>query len=306
MQIKILFYLVVLALLWGPAFLFTKVAVQDIPPLTLVIVRVGLAAIILYGILRFQGRRLPSLTVIWKHCAVVGLLYNAVPYVLLSWGQQYIDSALAAILIGAIPLFTLVLAYLFTADDHPTPAKMAGVVVGFAGLVVLVGPELSGGVQATTWGLLAAAAAAASYAGAIVYAQKTLRGLPPLVGPTVQLAAATLFLLPLAVWMEQPYTLPLPSWSALAALLLLTLLSTVLAFVLYYRAIEIASVTVLSMTSYLIPIVATVLGVIVLSERLNWNAYLGCGLILAGVMVVNSVFQSVGWRQQTRAMVVKS
>jgi drug/metabolite transporter (DMT)-like permease len=302
MKIKILLYLIVLALLWGPAFLFTKVAVQDIPPLTLVMVRLGVAAAILYGVLRFQGRRLPRLGLIWKHFAVVGLLYNALPFVLVSWGQQYIDSAPAAILIGTTPLFTMILAHLFTANDHLTPAKTIGVGLGFAGLVVLLGPALLSGVQATLWGLLAAVLAAASYAGAFVYAQKTLRGLPPLVGPTAQLTSSALFLLPLAVIVERPYDLPLPSWPALGSLILLTLLSTVLAFVIYYRAMEITSATVLSMTTYMIPIVAMILGVVVLSEQLNWNAYLGCGLIIVGVMVVNGVFQLTGWRQLTSAM----
>jgi drug/metabolite transporter (DMT)-like permease len=260
------------------------------------------AAAILYGVLRFQGRHLPQSGLIWKHCAIVGLLYNALPFVLVSWGQQYIDSAPAAILIGTTPLFTMILAHLFTANDHLTPTKMMGVGLGFAGLVALLGPALLDGVQATLWGLLATVVAAASYAGAFVYAQKTLRGLPPLVGPTIQLTTAALFLLPLAVVVERPYDLPLPSWPALGSLLLLTLLSTVLAFVIYYRAMEITSATVLSMTTYLIPIVAMILGVVVLSERLGWNTYLGCGLILLGVMVVNGVFQSIGWRQLTSAM----
>lgn len=299
MKIKIFIWLLILALLWGPSFLFVKVAVQDIPPLTLVAVRVSLAAVMLYGILRAQGHSLPKFGSIWKHFAVMGFLYNAVPYVLLSWGQQYIDSAPAAILIGTTPLFTMILAHLFMANDRLTSTKTVGVIVGFGGLVVLLAPALLGGLQATIWGLLAAVVAAASYGGAIVYAQKTLRGLPPLVGPTAQLTMAAIYLLPLSFVVERPYTMSLPSWSAIGSLLLLTVFSTALAFVIYYRAMEISSATTLSMVTYMIPIVATILGVMVLHERLGWNAYLGCVLVVLGVMVVNGALPSISWRRLT-------
>ena len=303
MKIKTFIWLLVLAWLWGPAFLFTKVAVQDVPPLTLVAARLTLAAMLLYLILKFQGHSLPKFGAIWKHFGVVGLLYNALPYVLLSWGQQYIDSAPAAILIGTTPIFTMILAHLFTPNDHFTLTKGGGVLLGFAGLAILLAPELAGGVQATMWGLLAALGAAASYGGAVVYTQQKLRGLPPLVGPTAQLTTAAIIMLPLSLLVEQPYNLPLPSWPALGSLLLLAVVSTALAFVVYYRAMETISATVLSMTTYIIPIVATILGVVVLSERLDWHVYLGCVFIIAGVMVVNGVFRSSGWRQLRSAVV---
>jgi drug/metabolite transporter (DMT)-like permease len=153
------------------------------------------------------------------------------------------------------------------------------------------------------WGLLAALGAAASYGGAVVYTQQKLRGLPPLVGPTAQLTTAAIIMLPLSLLVEQPYNLPLPSWPALGSLLLLAVVSTALAFVVYYRAMEVTSATVLSMTTYIIPIVATILGVVVLSERLDWHVYLGCVFIIAGVMVVNGVFRSSGWRQLRSAVV---
>jgi drug/metabolite transporter (DMT)-like permease len=303
MKIKTFVWLLVLAWLWGPAFLFTKVAVQEVPPLTLVAARLILAALLLYVVLKFQGHSLPKFGAIWKHFGVVGLLYNALPYTLLSWGQQYIDSAPAAILIGTTPIFTMILAHLFSANDHLTLTKVGGVLLGFTGLAVLLAPEMAGGVQATMLGLLAALGAAASYGGAVVYAQQKLRGLPPLVGPTAQLTAAAIILLPLSLLVEQPYNLPLPSWPALGSLLLLAVVSTALAFVIYYRAMEVTSATVLSMTTYIIPVVATVLGVVVLSERLDWHVYLGCVFIIAGVMVVNGVFRSSGWRQLRSAVV---
>ncbi len=290
MKLKTVLWLVTLAWLWGIAFLFVDVAVRDIPPLTLVTTRVGAGAAILYAILRAQGRRLNVSRVVWFHCGVMGLLYNAIPYALLAWGQQYIDSALAAMFIGTTPLFTMVLAHLFTQDDHFTPTKGVGVLIGFAGLGALLAPAFLDGVQATTYGLLAALVAAISYAGAIVYGKQKAQGLPPLVGPTLQLTVAAIGLAPLALVFDRPYTLPLPSWSALGALLGLAVFSTALAFYIYYRAMETTSATILSMAAYLVPVVATVVGVLVLHEQLTWNVYLGCALIIGGLMTVNGVF----------------
>ncbi len=284
-------WLVVLALMWGPSFLFIKVAVHDIPPLTLAAARVSLAATFLYVVLRWQGRQLPRFGRQWKYFAVMGFFSNALPFSLFSWGEQYLDSALAAIINGTTPLFTIILAHLVFADDRLTPTKIVGVLLGFGGLLALVGPELLGGLQATTWGLLAMTVASASYGVAIVYGRKFLRGLPPLVGPAAQLTMASLYLLPLSLLIEQPYSRPLPSPAAVGSVLMLALVGTALAFIIYYRIMEITSATNLSMITYLVPIVGTVLGVVVLGERLGLNAYLGCGLILLGVMTVNGVFK---------------
>lgn len=289
--------LIVLALLWGPSFLFIKVAVHDIPPLTLAAGRVTLAAAALYLVLRIQGRHLPKFGPDWKHFAVMGLTSNALPFVLFSWGEQYIDSALAAILNGTTPIFTIILAHFFTSDDHLTPTKTVGILLGFAGLIAMLGPALAGGLQATTWGLLAVTVAAASYGVAVVYARQNLRGQPPLIGPTAQLIVATIVLVPISLLIEQPYRLPLPSWPAAGSLLTLALVGTALAFIIYYWILERASATFLSMVTYLVPIVGTTLGVVILNERPGWNAYLGCVLIILGVMVVNGVFRVISPRR---------
>jgi drug/metabolite transporter (DMT)-like permease len=148
--------------------------------------------------------------------------------------------------------------------------------------------------------------AAASYGGAIVYVQKKLRGLPPLVGPTAQLTTAAIFLIPLSLIVDRPFSLALPSWQAGGALLLLTIFSTALVFVLYYRAMEITNATTLSLATYMIPVVATIVGVVFLGERLEWYAYLGCVLIIAGVMGVNGPLQAIDWRRLAGTMAVKA
>jgi drug/metabolite transporter (DMT)-like permease len=297
-------WLLLLASLWGPSFLFIKVAVGEIPPLTLVTGRVGIAAILLYIVLRIQGRNLPKFGPIWQHFAVVGFFSNALPFTLFSWGEIHIDSALAAILNGTTPLFTIILAHLFIADDRMTPVKVMGTLLGFGGLALLIAPSLFQGVHATTWGLMAVTVAAASYGVAIVYTRKNLRGLPPLVGPTAQLVMATVYILPLSLFIERPFNLPVPSWPALGSILSLSMVGTALAFVVYYHSLEKMSATNLSMVTYLVPVIGVILGIVVLNEQPGWNAYAGCALILSGVMVVNDVFK-ISKRRQSGNVAVR-
>ncbi len=283
-------WLVFLAALWGPSFLFIKVAVEDIPPFTLVLGRVGIAALVLYLILRMQGGRLPKFGPLWKHLALMAFVQHALPFTLFNWGEQYIDSALAAILNGTVPLFTIILAHFFVYDDRMTPAKLMGVLVGFGGLILLIAPSLVGGIKTTTWGLLAIVLASVSYGVAIVYSRLHLRGQPPLVAPTAQLGLATLYILPLSLVIDQPFTLPMPSLSALGGLLVLAIFGTAVAFVVYYHIIERVSPSYISMVTYMVPAFGVVLGVVILNEQLQWNAYAGCALILTGVMIVNGLF----------------
>ena len=303
MKLKNFLLLMLLAALWGPSFLFIKVGVAEIRPLTFVLGRVGIAALVLYGILRWQGGRLPAWGPIWKHVAVVALLHNSLPFVLFSWGEQYIDSALASILNGTTPLFTIVLAHFLTKDDQLTPAKVGGVVLGLGGLAFLIGPTLFGGFEATTWGLLALVAASICYGIAIVYVRNHLRGLPPLIAPTMQLILASLYLVPLVLWVDRPFSMTLPSLPALGSWLALGMLGTALAFIVYYRLIETADASYVSMVTYIVPVFGVLLGVLVLHEQLTWNMYLGFGLILLGVMAVNGVFKRrrVGSRRPLQA-----
>ena len=297
MGLKNFLWLLLLAALWGPSFLFIKVAVGEIPPFTLVTGRVGVAAALLYLFLRLRGRALPRSGRLWGYFAVAGFFSNALPFTLITWGEIHIDSAVAAILNGTTPLFTILLAHLFTSDDRLNGTKVVGVLLGFGGLIVLIAPALVEGFHATTWGLIAVAVAAASYGVATVYTRQKLRGLPPLAAPTAQLTMATLFLIPLALLIEQPFSRPLPAWTALGSLLALAVIGTAMAFVLYYRLLEKLTATSISMVTYLVPVIGVFLGVAVLNEQPGWNAYAGCALILVGVMVVNGVFKGVNWRR---------
>ncbi len=302
MKLKNLFLLLLLASLWGPSFLFIKVAVAEIPPITLVLGRVSIGALLLLAVLRLQNGRLPAPTV-WKHVAFVALFHNAIPFVLFGWGEQYISSALASILNGTTPLFTIILAHFFVTDDRLTPTKILGVLVGFAGLMLLIWPSLAGGVQVTTLGILAIVAASACYGVAIIYTRNHLRNLPPLVAPTSQMIMATLYLLPASLLVDKPYLLPVPSWQALVSLFALGVLGTALAFIVYYRLQAVAEPTYVSMVTYVIPVVGVILGVAVLGEQLTWHTVAGFALILAGVMTVNGVFQQLTWRRLNQAAI---
>jgi len=282
-----LFLLFLLATLWGPSFLFIKVAVAEIPPLTMVTVRVGLAALLLYLFLRLRGGRLPHLGRLWLHFAALGLLAHAIPFTLISWGEIYVDSAVAAILNGTTPLFTMLIAHYAIADERMSWSKLAGMLLGFQGLLFLVWPAIASGFQASTGGILAVTLASCSYGLAMVYARKYLRTLPSLVAPTAQLLVATIYMVPLALYFERPFSLSWPSLPAVGSLVALAVIGTAMAFVVYYKIIEVAGATYLSMVTYILPVFGVILGVLILNEQLTWNAYAGCGLILSGVMVVS-------------------
>lgn len=287
MRFKIIIYLMLLACMWGSSYLFVKIGVSEIPPLTFATGRAGLGALILYVVLRLQGRHLPKWGRIWQHIAVVALIHNAIPYVLVCWGGLYIDSGLAAIITGTTPLFTIVLAHFWVTDDRLTPTKLFGMLIGFAGLPLLILPALTSGVQATTAGILAVLLAALCYAVALIYSRKNLRGLAPLSAPAAQLMMATIYMLPLSFIVDQSFRLPIPSWPAIAALLAVSVMGTALGFIFFYRLVEIATPSYISTVSYLIPLVGVSLGVLVLGEQLAWNIYTGFAIILGGILIAN-------------------
>ncbi len=289
MRARNLLLLLTLSVLWGPSFLFIKVAVAEIPPFTLILGRVGIAAVLLYVMLRLQKGKLPPPGRIWIFIAIVALFHNSFPFVLLSWAEQHIDSALASILNALTPIFTILLAHMLTADDKITRSKAVGITLGLLGTVVLVIPALLAGVQATTLGLLAMIVVSASYGFALVMARKYLSKLPPLVAPTSQMLVATLILLPMSMLVDRPWSQPAPSIQAAGSVVGLAVLGTAVAFVVYYRLIESASASYSSLVTYLVPIFGILLGVLVLGERLAWNDYAGFILILVGIMISNGL-----------------
>lgn len=280
--------LLTLSLLWGGSFFFTGVAVQELPPLTLVTLRVGLAALILWGVVRGMGLALPREPRVWAAFFGMGLLNNVVPFTLIVWGQTHIASGLASILNATTPLATVLVAHALTTDEPMTANRLAGVTIGFAGVVLIVGPDVLGGLGANVLAQLACLAAALAYAFAGVYGRRFKRmGVPPMLTATGQVAASTLMLLPLALVVDQPWTLPAPGLSTWGAVLGIAALSTALAYVLYFRLLASAGATNLLLVTFLIPVSAILLGTAFLGERLDGRHYLGVLVIGLGLATID-------------------
>jgi drug/metabolite transporter (DMT)-like permease len=278
--------LVCLGMIWGSSYLFIKVAVAEVPALTLVAGRLVLATIILWILLRSLGHSIPRGRKLWVAYAVMGILSGALPYTLISWGEQYIDSSLAALLQATMPIFTIMLA-LFLADDRLTWTVVLGVVLGFAGVAVLMLPDIREGLHASLMGQLAIVAASVSYAAAAVFARNRLRGQPPLTSTMGQMTMGAAFAVPLSLLIDRPHSLS-PSLPAIASWLALTILGTVIAYVIYYSLIKRTSATFVSTVTYVIPVVGLILGALVLDESVTLNLGFSAALIIVGVLLVRA------------------
>lgn len=280
--------LTALSILWGGSFLFVGVAVDALPPFTIVVLRVGLAALVLNVIVRAMGLRIPMDRRTWAAFFAMGFLNNLVPFTLIVWGQIHIASGLASILNATTPLFTVIVAHFLTTDEKMTGARLTGVVIGFAGVVLMIGPEALEGLDTNVIAQLAVLGAAVSYAFAGVFGRRFRRmGVPPLLTATGQVAASTVMLIPLALVVEQPWTLPMPTVEIWGSVLGLALLSTALAYILYFRILATAGATNLLLVTFLIPVSAILLGAIILGEQLDPKHFAGVGLIGLGLAAID-------------------
>jgi len=280
--------LIVLSLLWGGTFLFVGVAVAEVPPLTIVLARVGLAAMALNLVLVAMGQRLPGQWSVLGALAVMAVLNNVIPFCLLVWGQTRIASGLAAILNATTPLFTVLIAHWVTVDERLTPARLAGVLLGVAGVAILVGPSLAGAAGADLLAELACLGAALSYAVASLFGRRfRALSVTPLQTATGQVTASTAILLPHALALDRPWTLAMPSFETLASLVAPALASTALAYILFFRTLASAGATNLMLVTLLFPARAVILGAVVLGEALGATTFIGLGLIALGLAAID-------------------
>ncbi|TGD95027.1 DMT family transporter [Methylobacterium nonmethylotrophicum] len=285
-----------LSVLWGGSFFFVGVALRALPPLTLVVLRVGLAAAILALVLRARGLPLPRGAIVWRAFFGAALLNNAVPFCLIAWGQTQIASGLAAILNATTPLFGVLVAHALTDDERLTPGRLAGVLAGLSGVAVMVGPSVLAGLGAEALAQGAVLLAALSYAFAGLYGRRFKRlGVPPLSAAAGQVTAASLLLLPLALVIDRPWTLAMPPGSAVAAVLGLAALSTALAYVIFFRLLASAGATNLMLVTFLIPASALLLGALVLGEPVVARQLLGMALIGAGLVAIDGRVFAAWW-----------
>lgn len=278
--------LICLSILWGGSFFFSKVALDDLPPFTIVLGRVGLAALALNLILLALGQRMPRDARRWRAFTAMGLLNNLVPFSLIFWGQTQIASSLASILNATTPLFTVLLAHRLTADERLTANKAAGVVLGIAGVTLMIGLEALRGLSADVIAQLAVIGAALSYGFAGIYGRR-FRGVPPLVTATGQVTATAVMMVPVSLLVDRPWTLAAPGLDTWGAVFGLALLSTALAYVIYFRILTAAGATNLVLVTFLIPVSALLLGTTILDERLNPVHLLGMGVIALGLAVMD-------------------
>lgn len=275
--------LVALSALWGGSFFFAKVAVAALPPLTVVWLRVAIAAAALAAFSNaFSARGTPPP---WRQCVAMGLLNNVIPFTLMFWAQTRIASGLAAILNATTPLFGLLIAQVMTDDERLTRRRLAGVLIGIAGVATLIGLDALRG-DADVVAQFAVLAGACSYGFAGIYGRR-FREMSPLATATGQLTAASLLLLPVIAAVDRPWQLPTPPIEVVGALAGLALLSTALGYVLYFRILTIAGATNLLLVTLLIPVSALLLGTIVLGERLALSQVAGMALIGAGLAVID-------------------
>ena len=282
-----LLLLLILGTIWGSSYLFIKVAVVEIPVMTLITGRLLLAAIILWILHWVLGQSMQHSKSLWKTYAVMGILSGALPYSLIAWGERYIPSSLAALLQATMPIFTVILAIFLSDDGRMTWTRVIGIVVGFVGVGILVAPDILHGMQANLLGQLAIVLSSASYAGAAIFARKRLRGQPPLASTTGQMTMGAILTLPLSLLIDRPFHLS-PSLPAVASWLSLTVLGTVIAYIIYYALIERTSATFVSTVTYVIPVNGLVLGALVLGEPLTLVLAASSVLILFGVLLVRA------------------
>jgi len=269
--------------------------VDHLPPLTIVTFRVGLAAFALWGIILALKLPLPKTKQHWTALAVIGLINNALPFCLITWGQTQISSGLASIFNATTPFFTVVVAGIVLIDEKITKQKLLGVTIGLLGTIVLIGPEALKGLTGSTLGQLAVIGAAISYAFAAAYSRRFKKwGLSPLMVATGQVTMATLILLPLMFIIDQPWLTLTISFEVLWAISGLAFFSTVIAYILYFRLIASAGATNAALVTFLIPISAIFLGVTILGETFTGLQALGMGLIGLGLLVMDGrLFQKL-------------
>ena len=272
--------------MWGSSFMFNKLGVATVAPLTLVAARLAIGALTLVVLLYARGIKLPPVGPIWVAYAVLGIVGNALPFFLITWGQQVVDSALAGILMAVMPLATLVLAHFLVRGERMTPQRVSGFVLGFFGIVLLmeraaVGETGSASAALQVISQLSILCAALCYAANSVMARLLIRS-DFLSAATGTLLVSAALVVPLAVAFDAPWRLQ-PSATSVAAIVWLGIGPTGVATILYYKLISAAGPTFMSLVNYLSPVVAVLLGVTLLDEHPGVNAYAGLVLILSGI-----------------------
>jgi drug/metabolite transporter (DMT)-like permease len=277
-----------LGLMWGSSYLFIKIAVNDFGTFTLVALRLAIGAALLWTVLRLARQRLPRERRIYGHLLVMALVNIAIPFLLITWAERNVESALAAVLTSLVPLFVVVLAPLFIHDEPLRVNGIIGLVVGFVGVVVLSSRELTG-TGSDVVSIIALVGSSISYAAGVVYSRRNVRGVAPMVPAVFQVTFAALMTGLVALLFEQPWNAR-PDLEGTFAILCLGFLGSGFAYLAFFRLLGHWGATRTSLVAYLLPIVGIVLGFLVLGEPIDGRMLAGSALIIGGVALVNSRF----------------
>ncbi|MBT3306136.1 MAG: EamA family transporter [Alphaproteobacteria bacterium] len=280
--------LLTLSLLWGGSFFFVGVAVKELPTFTIVVCRVFFAALTLWAVMKAMGLKMPTSRRVWGAFFVMGFLNNAVPFSLIVWGQGHIASGLAAIINATTPLFTVIVAHSLTTDEKMTGTRLAGVIVGLVGVAFMIGLDVLQSLGVNVLAQIAILAASLSYAFAGVFGRRFRDlGVSPMAAATGQVTASSIMLAPIMLIVDTPWTLPVPSMATIGALAGIALLSTALAYTLYFRILATAGATNLLLVTLLVPVSAILLGVLVLGEVLEPKHFIGMAMIGVGLAAID-------------------
>lgn len=280
------FLLVALALVWGTGFAVIAVAVRTLPPATVVAARLSIASLVLLAVQLARGVSMPRGFDDWVRFTLLAFVGNLIPFMLISWGLQVVESSAAGIVMATMPLCTLVLAHLFVPGERLTVARALGFGLGFAGVAVLLGP---GAWRALSGDAGTVARELALLGGAICYAVnavlvRLMRPMPALVLSTCTLLPAAIAMVPLAIAIDPPWTLA-PTSGSVIATIWLGLMSTALATLAFFRLVAVAGPTFFSLINFIIPPTAVLTGVLALGEQLAPTAYAALGLVLLGLLL---------------------
>jgi len=276
--------LVVLAFLWGSSFTLIKVAIETVPPATIVLGRLILGAALLLFLVKIRGISLPTAPLLWGVFSVQGFLQSALPFTLISWGEKYIDSGLAGLLNSTPPLFAFLITFFILRQGDAPLRKFIGVVIGFLGVLVTLGPDMLNGSTESVWGQIAITGSSVSYAVAAIYAQR-FSNQPALLTAACSMTMAMVMMVPVSFVVDQPWTLS-PSTEAIWSIAALGVLSTTLAMIIYFRLVKTLGAVGVTSGSYLRAGFSVLLGVIFLGENITPSLVSGLVLILLSVAIV--------------------
>jgi len=296
-------WLVALSVLWGGAFFMTSVALKEMTPFGLAFFRISIAALTLGIAVWVMGGAIPARLTDWRAFTILAIFGNAVPFCLLAWAQTQISGGLAAILNAMTPIFTILIAHVFTQDEKITLGRFLGILLAVCGVAVIVGPSaltLHGG---QLWAEAAVLGASCCYAIAGVYGRR-FGGYPLLIPAFMQLMIGSALVLPVLLLAGTPVRVAMPSLTTIACVLGLAVFSTALAFGIYFRILRSAGATNAGLVTILVPVTAILLGALILGDQLVARHYAGLVMIATGLLIIDGrplqVLRSVVFRARNK------